>query len=49
MTPDLPQTEAQHSAHNKAPVNAARVRLSWIIVLCVFLLLGITAVMIMAR
>jgi uncharacterized integral membrane protein len=41
--------EAQHSAHNKPPLRATRIRVSWIIIVAIFILLGITAVMIMTR
>jgi hypothetical protein len=41
--------EAQHSAHNKPPERAMRVRVSWIVIVAIFILLGITAAMIMTR
>lgn len=48
-TPDDRPIESQHSAHNKPPLRATRIRTSWVVVLLVFLLLGITAVVIMTR
>ena len=44
--PDEEGIEAQHSAHNKTPQTASRIRVSWIVVLLIFVLLGVTAVMI---
>ena len=41
--------EAQHSAHNKPPMRATRVRMSWIVILVVFILLGVTYAMVVMR
>ena len=41
--------ESQHSAHNKTPQTANRIRMSWAVVLLIFVLLGVTAVMIFIR
>jgi uncharacterized integral membrane protein len=48
-TPDDQPIESQHSAHNKPPMRATRIRMSWIVILVIFLMLGFTAVMIMNR
>jgi len=41
--------EGQHSAHNKPPLRATRIRVSWILIVAIFILLGVTAAMIMTR
>ena len=41
--------ESQRSAHNKPPERAARIRMSWYVILAIFILLGVTAAMIMSR
>ncbi|MGA2597269.1 MAG: hypothetical protein ABSH09_09805 [Bryobacteraceae bacterium] len=46
---DQVPVESQHSAHNKPPRRAARIRMSWYVILAIFVLLGVTAAMIMSR
>lgn len=41
MIDDTPR-DSQFSAHNKAPDNARRIRMSWMVVVLLFLLIGLT-------
>lgn len=46
---DEQPVESQRSGHNKPPHRAARIRMSFFVILGIFLLLGVTAAMIMSR
>jgi hypothetical protein len=46
---DEPHGEAQLSAHNKPRGDAARIRLSWVMIVLIFLLIGLTGAYIISR
>ena len=48
-TPDDQPIESQHSAHNKVPQTASRIRMSWLVILVIFILLAGTAAVIAMR
>lgn len=47
VTPSNDPIESRQSAQNKMPRTATRIRVSWLIVVLIFVLLGMTSVIIM--